>query len=92
MPLITQKRSQERVKKNYVSNAIAIVTLQIVGCFVIYIFFLLHMRLPSHKGQQDVEGSGVSCRDGGYLLVAEHGLDHLTTADGEDGEERITQL
>jgi hypothetical protein len=26
------------------------------------------------------------------LLVAEHGLDHLTTTNGEDGEERITQL
>lgn len=31
-------------------------------------------------------------RDGGCLLVAEHRLDHLTTADGENGEERITQL
>jgi len=32
-------------------------------------------------------------RRGGYcLLAAKHGLDHLTTTNGENGEEGITQL
>jgi hypothetical protein len=44
------------------------------------------------EGKGDVEMSGVSCRDGDCLLVAKHGLDHLTTTDGENGEERVTQL
>lgn len=30
--------------------------------------------------------------DGGRSLVAEHGLNHLTAANGENGEQRITQL
>lgn len=35
---------------------------------------------------------GVSCRSVNPLLCAEHGVNHLTTTNGEDREERVAQL
>jgi ATP-dependent protease Clp ATPase subunit len=69
-------------------NAVAIDTLQIVYRFG---FIFSHM-ISFVKENKMSRRSGVSCRDGVDLLVAKHGLDHLTTTDGEDREERITQL
>ena len=57
--------------------------------FYIFIFYTYDLL---HEGKHDVKEEWVSCRDGGRLLVAKHGLDHLTTTNGENGEEGITQL
>jgi hypothetical protein len=72
-------------------NAVAIDTLQIVYRFGFIFSSCAHM-ISFVKENKMSRRSGVSCRDGVDLLVAKHGLDHLTTTDGEDREERITQL
>jgi hypothetical protein len=62
-------------------------------CFGFHVLlFFPHVVSFLREGKQDVEQGWVSYRDGMSLLVTEHRLDHLTTTDGENGEQRITQL
>jgi hypothetical protein len=52
----------------------------------------LFFRKEKEDIEEDIEEDWVSYRDGEALLVAKHRLDHLTTTDGKNREQRITQL
>lgn len=73
------------------TNAIAIDTLYCSLFFLIFIAFRHATSLLCEGMAMSME-FGVSCRGAEPLLGAEHGINHLTTTDGKDREERVAQL
>jgi hypothetical protein len=77
------KKKKKGLSVHGKQNAIAV--WHFTNYVVVDVCLFLHVWVKESK---KVEEDGVSCD----LLVAKHGLNHLITADGEDGEERVTQL